>query len=263
MSDEAFTTLVLSRDGAVATIRLNRPKALNALDPTTLRELARAVREIRRDAAVRAVVITGEGDRAFCAGADVAAMAEMTPAEGYEYCRRGHEVLGRVEALDVPVIAAVNGVALGGGLELALVCDLIVAADSAKLGLPETNLGLIPGFGGTQRLVLRTGLARARELIYLGSVLPAPEAAAIGIVNRLVAKAELAETAATLAAQLAGRAPVALRQAKRATRAAAEAALSTGLALEIESFALTFASADRVEGLKAFLAKRTPEWTGK
>jgi enoyl-CoA hydratase len=263
MSDDAFQNLVLTRDGAVATIRLNRPKALNALDSGTLRELARALRDIRRDGGARALVVTGEGERAFCAGADVAAMAEMSPDEGYDYCRLGHEVLGRIDTLDIPVVAAVNGVALGGGLELALVCDLIVAADSARLGLPETNLGLIPGFGGTQRLVLRTGLARARELIYLGTLLPASEALAIGLVNRVVPKAELVQTGATLAAELAARAPVALRQAKRATRAAAEAALATGLALEIEAFSLTFASADRVEGLRAFLAKRTPAWTGK
>jgi enoyl-CoA hydratase len=263
MSDTPFSNLILSRDGAVATIRLNRPKALNALDGGTLRELARALREVRRDDGVRALVVTGEGERAFCAGADVAAMAEMSAAEGYDYGRLGHEVLGRLDAFDVPVVAAVNGVALGGGLELALVCDLIVAADTARLGLPETNLGLIPGFGGTQRLVLRTGLARARELIYLGTVLPAAEALAIGLVNRVVPKAELAGAAAALAAELAGRAPVALRQAKRATRAAAEAALTTGLSHEIDAFAVTFASADRVEGLRAFLDKRKPAWTGR
>ncbi len=263
MADDVFANLVLERAGAVATIRLNRPKALNALDAATLRELARAIRDIRRDDGVRAVVITGAGEKAFCAGADIAAMAAMSGEDGHAYSRLGHEVLGRLEELDVPVVAAVNGVALGGGLELALACDLIVAAQKARLGLPEITLGLIPGFGGTQRLVLRTGLARARELVYLGGMVPADEALRIGLVNRVVPDNQLAAEAATLAAELASRAPVALRQAKRATRASAEAALASGLRYEVEAFGVTFGTEDRVEGLTAFLEKRPPAWKGR
>jgi len=176
----AFANLLLERADAVATIRLNRPKALNALDTATLQDLARALRDVRRDGDVRAVVVTGAGDKAFSAGADIAAMAAMSAVEGHAFSRLGHEVLGRLEALPIPVVAAVGGVALGGGLELALACDLIVAADRARLGQPEINLGLIPGFGGTQRLVWRVGVGRARELVYLGRQLSRPRRSASG-----------------------------------------------------------------------------------
>lgn len=258
-----FSNLHLERVGAVATLRLDRPAALNALDAETLREIARALRDIRRDDGVRVLVITGTGEKAFSAGADIAAMSAMSAQEGHAFSRLGHEVMGRVEALPVPVIAALNGVALGGGLELALACDLIVAADSARVGQPETNLGLIPGFGGTQRLVMRIGLARARDLVYRGHLVRADEAERIGLVDRVVPAAELAAESAKLALELAARAPIAIRQAKRATRAAAEAVLATGCQYEIEAFAVTFASEDRVEGTRAFLERRTPAWKGR
>ena len=258
-----FASLRLSSSDGVATLTVERPRALNALDPATLRELARAVRDIRRDAGVRAVVVTGAGERAFSAGADIRALAAMRPAEGHAYSRLGHEVLSRLEALPLPVVAALNGLALGGGLELALACDLIVAAEHARLGLPEINLGLLPGFGGTQRLVRRVGLARARELIYLGHMIPAEEALRIGLVNRVVPRERLAAEAAALAAQLATKAPVALGQAKRATAVAGDAALDTGCRYEVEAFGIAFATEDRVEGLHAFLEKRPPAWKGR
>jgi enoyl-CoA hydratase len=256
-------TVALERAGAVATIRIDRPRALNALDEATLRDLARAIRDVRRDGAVRAVLITGTGPKAFCAGADIAAMAAMSALDGQAYSVLGHEVFARLEALEVPVVAAVNGAALGGGLELALACDLVVASDQARLGLPETTLGLVPGFGGTQRLALRVGVARARELVYLGRVLDAAEALRVGLVDRVVAADALAAEAGALAAELAGRAPVALRQAKRLVGAAARAALAAALAHEVDAFAATFASEDRVEGLRAFLEKRPPAWKGR
>ncbi len=262
MNQASNLVLVESLDG-VATLRLNRPKALNALDPDTLRALDAALRQIDGDPGVRAVVITGAGDRSFCAGADIAAMAAMGPTEGHPYCRLGHEVLGRVADLRVPVVAAVNGAALGGGLELALACDFVLASERAKLGLPEITLGLIPGFGGTQRLVRRIGLAPARRLVYLGAVIGAAEALALGIVDRVVPGERLAEEAEAFARELSTRAPVALRQAKRATRAAVETSLDAGLRLEVEAFAATFASEDRVEGLRAFLEKRSPRWQGR
>jgi enoyl-CoA hydratase len=263
MADQEPRNLHLARTGAVATLTLDRPRALNALDATTLRELARAIRELRRDAAVRALVVTGAGDKAFSAGADIAAMAAMSGADGHAYSHLGHEVLARLEALAMPVVAAVNGVALGGGLELALACDLIVASEKARLGQPEINLGLIPGFGGTQRLVRRIGQTRARELIYLGHAIGAEEALRVGLVNKVVPHERLAEEAAKLAADLASKAPVAMAQAKRATAVAAEADLETGCRYEVEAFAVTFASEDRVEGLKAFLEKRAPGWKGR
>ena len=263
MAGEDFANLVVVRADAVVTVTLNRPAALNALDTATLRELARAVRDIRRSGDVRAVVLTGAGDKAFSAGADIAAMEAMSAAEGHAYSRLGHDVLARLEALDVPVIAALNGVALGGGLELALACDLIVASERARLGQPEINLGLIPGFGGTQRLALRTGLARARELVYLGHMISADEAHRIGLVNRVVPADRLRAEAAELGAALAAKAPVALRQAKRATAFAAAAAVEAGCRYEVEAFGVTFASEDRAEGLRAFREKRTPVWKGR
>jgi enoyl-CoA hydratase len=263
MVDQASDLVLLESVDGVATLRLNRPKALNALDPDTLRALDAALHRVDGDPGIRAVVITGAGDRAFCAGADIAAMAAMGPTEGHPYCRLGHEVLGRVEDLRVPVVAAVNGAALGGGLELALACDFVVASERAKLGLPEITLGLIPGFGGTQRLVRRIGLAPARRLVYLGTVIGAPEALDLGIVDRVVPGDRLADEAGAFARELAARAPVALRQAKRATRAAVETSLAAGLRLEVEAFAAAFASDDRVEGLRAFLEKRTPQWKGR
>jgi len=260
---EPFANLVLARGAGVATITLNRPKVLNALDTATLRELARAVREIRRDAAVRALVVTGAGDKAFSAGADIAAMAAMSAAEGHAYSRLGHEVMARLEALEIPVVAAVNGVALGGGFELALACDLIVASARARLGQPEINLGLIPGFGGTQRSVARVGLGRAREMIYLGEPVGVEDGLRLGLVDRVVSPERLIEEAAALAAALAAKAPVALRQAKRATAIAVDADRATGCRFEIEAFGVTFATEDRVEGLQAFLGKRPPVWKGR
>src|SRR2546429_5490722 len=223
MVDPQLQNLHVTRADAVATLTLDRPKALNALDAATLRELARAIRELRRDESVRAVVVTGAGEKAFSAGADIRAMAAMSAAEGHAYSRLGHEVLGRLEALPVPVVAAVNGIALGGGLELALACDLIVASEKARLGQPEINLGLIPGFGGTQRLVRRIGQTRARELIYLGHMVAAEEALRLGLVNRVVPHERLAGGAAEPPAQVAAQAPVAPAPAERAPAGTARA----------------------------------------
>ncbi|HXJ33632.1 MAG TPA: enoyl-CoA hydratase-related protein [Candidatus Eisenbacteria bacterium] len=257
-----FENIVVERSEAVLTLRVSRPKVLNALDPATLREIARVLRDVRRDGGVRALVVTGTGEKAFSAGADIKVMATMPPTEGHPYSRLGHEVLGRFEQLPIPVVAAVNGAALGGGLELALACDVILAADTAKFGLPEITVGLIPGFGGTQRLALRVGLARARELIYLGTMIDADEALRIGLVSRVVPAAKLAEEALGLARQLVAKPPVALRQAKRATAAAA-AALAEGLRYETDAFAVAFATEDRVEGMTAFVEKRAPVWKGR
>jgi enoyl-CoA hydratase len=262
MTDAAATQVRLEQADGVATVTLDRPSALNALDPAMLRDLARVLREIRRADDVRAVVVTGAGPKAFSAGADIAAMAAMAPGAGHALARLGHEVLGRLEDLEVPVVAALNGVALGGGLELALACDLIVAAAGVRLGQPEINLGLIPGFGGTQRLALRVGLARAREMIYLGDAVTAEEGHRIGLVNRVVPADRLLAEATALATALAGKAPVALRQAKRATAMAAST-LATGCRYEVEAFAVAFASEDRVEGLNAFREKRRPAWKGR
>src|SRR5271154_4210314 len=249
--------------GAVATLTVNRPKALNALNRPVLDGLMEALATVRGDSTVRVLIITGAGDRAFVAGADIAAMAEMGVSEGLEFRRLGHAVMSAIEDLPIPVIAAVNGFALGGGLELALACDLIVASEKARFGQPEINLGLIPGFGGTQRLPHRIGHNKARELIMTGDMFDAKTALELGLVNQVIAPDALIETARKLAEKIAGKSAVALRQAKAALRAAFTMEEDAGLRFEQEAFGVVFGSADRVEGTSAFVEKRPPKWQHK
>ncbi|HJU28968.1 MAG TPA: enoyl-CoA hydratase-related protein [Candidatus Binataceae bacterium] len=244
----------------IATLTVNRPKALNALNRAVLEEIARVLRDARHDPAVRVLIITGAGDRAFVAGADIAAMAEMSAAEGLEFSRLGHRVMQTIEDLPIPTIAAVNGFALGGGLELALACDLIIASEKARFGQPEINLGLIPGFGGTQRLPHRIGQARARELIMTGEMFDAKMASEWGLANKVVAPDQLLSEARKLAEKLAEKSGFTLRQAKAALRASFTMEEDAGLRFEQNAFGLAFSSADRVEGTKAFVEKRTPKW---
>ncbi len=248
---------------AIATLTVNRPAALNALDRRVLEEIAQVLRDVRHDAGVRVLIVTGAGDRAFVAGADIAAMAAMSAVEGLEFSRLGHRVMQTFEDLPIPVIAAVNGFALGGGLELALACDLIVASEKARFGQPEINLGLIPGFGGTQRLPHRIGHVRAREMVMTGEMIDAKTALELRLVNAVVAPGELMPAARALAEKLASKSALALRQAKAALRAAATVGEDAGLRFEQEAFGIAFASADRAEGTKAFLEKRPPKWQGK
>jgi enoyl-CoA hydratase len=247
----------------IATLTVNRPAALNALNREVLEELARVIREVRHDSSVRVLIVTGAGDRAFVAGADIAAMSKMSPSEGLDFSRLGHRVMESFEDLPIPVIAAVNGFALGGGLELALACDLIIAGEKARFGQPEINLGLIPGFGGTQRLPHRIGHNKARELIMTGEMFDAKQGLEWALVNQVVAPAELLDTTRKLAEKLAGKSAVALRQAKSALRAAFTMENDAGLRFEQQAFGVTFGSEDRVEGTNAFVAKRTPEWKHK
>jgi enoyl-CoA hydratase len=244
----------------IATLTINRPKALNALNRVVLEEIARVLRDVRHDSGVRVLLVTGAGDRAFVAGADIAAMTEMSATDGLEFTRLGHRVMQTVEDLPIPVIAAVNGFALGGGLELALACDLIVASDKARFGQPEINLGLIPGFGGTQRLPHRIGHARARELIMTGEMFDAKTALDWGLVNRVVAPDQLMAEARKIAEKIASKSSFALRQAKAALRAAYTMEEDAGLRFEQSAFGVVFASADRLEGTKAFVEKREPKW---
>jgi enoyl-CoA hydratase len=246
--------------GAVATLTVNRPKALNALNRPVLEGLMDALTAVRGDNAVRVLIITGAGDRAFVAGADIAAMAEMDVRDGLEFTRLGHAVMSAIEDLPIPAIAAVNGFALGGGLELALACDLIIASDKARFGQPEINLGIIPGFGGTQRLPHRIGHARARELIMTGEMFDAKAAFEWGLASRVVAADQLLDEARKLAEKIAAKSGFALRQAKAALRAAATMELDAGLRYEQNAFGVCFGSDDRVEGMRAFVAKRTAQW---
>jgi enoyl-CoA hydratase len=248
---------------AIATLTVNRPTALNALNREVLEEIARVIREVRHDPSVRVLIVTGAGDKAFVAGADIAAMAKMSAVDGLDFSRLGHRVMESFEDLPIPVIAAVNGFALGGGLELALACDLIVASDKARFGQPEINLGLIPGFGGTQRLPHRIGHNKARELIMTGDMFDAKTALELGLVNQVVAPGELIETTRKLAEKIASKSAVALRQAKAALRAAFTMEEDAGLRFEQEAFGVVFGSADRVEGTSAFVEKRPPKWQHK
>jgi enoyl-CoA hydratase len=209
------------------------------------------------------LIITGAGDRAFVAGADIAAMTEMSAVEGLEFSRLGHRVLQSMEELPVPIVAAVNGFALGGGLELAMACDLIIASDKARFGQPEINLALIPGFGGTQRLPRRIGHPRARHLILTGDPIDAKTALEWGLINQVVAPEQLLDTARKLAEKIASKSSLAVRQAKAALVAAAIMTEDAGLKYEQQAFGVTFSSADRVEGTKAFVEKREPKWQGK
>ena len=249
--------------GEIALLTINRPKALNALNRQVVENLARVLREVRHDDAIRVLIVTGAGDRAFVAGADIAAMAEMSAIEGLEFSRLGHRVMQTLEDLPVPVIAAVNGFALGGGLELAMACDLIVASEKARFGQPEINLALIPGFGGTQRLPHRIGHARARELIMTGDMIEAKTALEWGLVNKVVAGEQLLTEARNLAAKLASKSGIAIRQAKAALRAASTMEEDAGLRFEQSAFGLAFSSDDRVEGTNAFVEKRDPKWQHK
>lgn len=246
----------------VATITVNRPKSLNALNPRTMEEIETAIRVIAADEGIRCVIITGAGDKAFIAGADIGAMGTMSGFDEKRFAEHGLGVLRQFETLHVPVIAAVNGYALGGGTELALACDFILASDRAKFGQPEIKLGIIPGFGGTQRLPRRIGAARARELIYTGRMIDAQTAERYGLVNEVYAADELMNAARALAATIAAQAPLAIQQAKAAINAGIEMDLDNALRFETEAVALSFSTDDKREGMAAFLEKRDPVFTG-
>jgi enoyl-CoA hydratase len=256
--------LVLAeRRGAVALLTLNRPDALNALSGALLTELGARIDAVAGDAGARALVITGAG-RAFAAGADVAQMRGMTPLEGEAFSRLGHDTLAKLEALPIPTIAAVNGFALGGGCELALACDWIYAAKRARLGQPEVGLGLLPGFGGTSRLVRRVGIAWAKELILTGEAIDAETALRIGLVNRVFDEIEPLLAAALAAGEtIAKKGPLAIAAAKRVMQEAQDADVRVAHALEQVAFGASFATADRAEGMDAFLAKRPAKFGGK
>jgi enoyl-CoA hydratase len=258
-----YTTLLLDREGAVATITLNRPEVLHALNATMFDELEDAFTALAADPAVRAILLTGGGERAFAAGADIRGLADVSAAEGEEKARRGQRVLSQIESCGKPVIALVNGVALGGGCELALACTLRVAAENAKLGLPEVKLGLIPGYGGTQRLTRLVGRAAALRLILTGEFVTAVEALRIGLVNEVVPLAGLPARGREIAAMIAAVAPLAVAAALEAVQQGEERTLEAGLALEAEIFGRLCDTEDKVEGVAAFLGKRAAVWTGR
>ena len=248
--------------GHVSVLTISRPDKLNALSREVLIDLRSALSETAARPGVRALVITGAG-KAFVAGADIAAMTKMSPADAREFAGLGHEVFDAVEELAFPVIAAVNGFALGGGCELALACDFIYASTKARFGQPEVNLGVIPGFGGTQRLPRRVGAGMGRELIYTGKMIGAEEALRIGLANALFEPDELLPAATRTAEEIAGKGPLAVAAAKRVIRDGMDRPLPDANALEKNSFGTCFETADQREGMEAFLAKRAPNFEGR
>ena len=255
---------VLSRDAdGVRVLTIDRPDKLNALNRQTLEALDAAFAAAGEDPDVRVVVLTGSGGKAFVAGADIAEMNALTAIEGREFSLLGQRLMRRIERLPKPAIAMVNGYALGGGLELAMACHLRLAADSARLGQPEVNLGLIPGFGGTQRLLRLAGRAATLELCLLGTPIDAARALQLGLVNRVVPAADLESETMKLAAQLASAAPLALRGVLDAVVLGGECGIEEGLQFETAQFALLFASEDMREGTDAFLAKRKPQFQNR
>lgn len=258
-----YEEIQVAVDGPLCLVTINRPKVLNALNGRVIDELTAAFTALRSDTTVRAVVITGAGERAFVAGADIAAMAQLSPEEAEAFAARGHRVGELIAQLPQPVIAAVNGFALGGGLELALACDILFASKTAKLGQPEVNIGVMPGFGGTQRLIRRVGIGQASRLILGGDPITAEEGHAIGLVDVLCEPPNLLAEATALAKKIASRAPLAVAASKKALHASFELPLTEANRLECRLFGQLFASADQREGMSAFLAKRPSQFSGK
>jgi len=259
----AYDNIRIEIEGALATITINRPKVLNALDGKTITELSKAFTDLEKDDTTRVVIITGEGDKAFVAGADIVELQQADMLGGRMIAERGHKLFARIENSNLVVIAAINGFALGGGCELAMACDIRYAADSARLGQPKISLGIIPGYGGTQRLPRLVGRGKALELLLTGDMVKAEDALRISLVDKVVPAAELMDAAKKLAQKIASKGPITVAAAKRCVRKGLEGSLLAGCALEISEFTSIFATEDKNEGTTAFLEKRPPKFTGK
>ncbi|MBW2107625.1 MAG: enoyl-CoA hydratase/isomerase family protein [Deltaproteobacteria bacterium] len=257
-----YNTIKLDISDAVATLTFNRPEVLNALNPEMLAEIQNAIANIQRNDAIRVLVLTGEG-RAFVAGADIKVLQALDPLGAKQFAQTGQWVLFALEALDIPVIACVNGFALGGGCEIAMACDFVYASEQAKLAQPEINLGLIPGFGGTQRLARLVGKARAKELCMTGRMITAREAFEMGLVTRVFSAGSLMDETRKVAVSIAEKGAVSLRAIKHVIDNGLDVDLRNACALEADAFAICFASPDHQEGTSAFLEKRPPRFTGK
>jgi enoyl-CoA hydratase len=259
-----YQNILLQRpERAIAILTVNRPNALNALNAATLDEIADAVAAVAADVNTRVLLLTGAGEKAFVAGADISAMRDMSALEAHAFSARGQQVMHAIEALTIPAIALVNGYALGGGCELAMSCDWIIASDRALFGQPEVNLGIPPGFGGTQRLARIVGRALALELVITGRQIKADEALRIGLVNSVTPGAELMDKGLEIARQIAAKAPLAVRVCKQAVQRGLDVDLANGCVLESSLFAFAFGNDDRREGMTAFLEKRPAIFRGQ
>ncbi len=258
-----FENLLAENRAGVLVVTVNRPKQLNALNAETMSELDAVFQELESDEAVKGVIVTGASDKAFVAGADINELVRETPNSGRQTSARGQAVLRRIELCTKPVIAAINGFALGGGMELALACHIRIAAEGAKMGLPEVKLGVIPGYGGTQRLARIIGKGRALELILTGAMIDAMEAHRIGLVNRVSPPGELLAAAESLMREILANGPLATRYAMLAVERGLDGGLEEGLVLETSLFGLLCATEDMKEGMNAFLEKRPPRFGGR
>lgn len=252
--------IIFEKEQRIATVTINRPASLNALNKETLEELLVCFQEISSDDEIKAIIVTGSGEKAFVAGADISFMQHLTPLEGRSFGQLGHLVMRTIENTPQPVIAAVNGFALGGGCELALACDMRFASENAKFGQPEVNLGVVPGFGGTQRLPRLIGKGLANELLFTGNIIDAVEALRIGLVNRVYSQEELQSQCRQTAETITLKGSVAVQLCKEAVNHGVEMDLDKGCAYEADLFALCFASEEQTEGMSAFLEKRSPQF---
>jgi len=258
-----YTNLLLEVQDGIGIVSINRPKALNALNAATIHELDKMFAELEKNDTVKVVIVTGAGEKSFVAGADITEMQHMTAIEGRSWGKLAQAVFNKIENLPKPVIAAVNGYALGGGCELAMACDIRIASEKAKFGQPEVSLGIPPGFGGTQRLPRLVGKGRAKELLFTGDMIDSAEAYRIGLVNKVVAQEELLAAAKTMAEKIMTRGPVAVALCKAAVNEGMDVDLESGVAYEAELFGLCFATTDQKEGMAAFVEKRKASFVGK
>jgi len=256
----SFKNIIVETDGNLGILKINRPDVLNAVNIETILEIEQAMQDFNEDNSIYVVIITGEG-KAFVSGSDIARLADMDVLKAREYSRIGQRVLSYIENMEKPVIAAVNGYALGSGCELAMACDIRIASEKAKLGQPEVKLGLIPGHAGTQRLARLVGTAKAKELIYTGDLIDAQEALRIGLVNRVVSFDKLMDEAKDIANRIAAVGPTAVRVAKTVINRGIDANLTTANSYEMEAFSILFSTDEAKEGMKAFLEKRRPKWS--
>lgn len=259
----AYVNVLLEKEGKIAILYINRPKALNALNKDTLLEIKSVVTDINEDPDIDVLIVTGAGDKSFVAGADIAFMQNMSAVEGRQFGLLGNEIFRLIEKMEKPVIAAVNGFALGGGCELAMCCDFRIASTKAKFGQPEVGLGITPGFGGTQRLPRLVGSGMAKQLLYTADIIDANEALRIGLVNAVVEPDELLDYVKNIAKRITGKAQLAVRFCKAAANEGIQTDIDRGIEIEADIFGLCFATADQTEGMTAFVEKRKPEFTTK